>query len=108
MQTMMNNTEICNQINNIVQNLIDDSDELVKITNSEDFICDGNCERDFKEIFNDGDDLLKINNIIICTKCNEQSLFKKALTYIDRRESSIEEKPRRWPCIFCHKKMGGG
>jgi len=40
------------------------------------------------------------NRIDYCETCADK--FKEMFEYIDRREYTEEEKPRIWPCQFCH------
>lgn len=46
------------------------------------------------------------SNIDFCEKCVNN--IKDELKLIDRINFSEKDKPRRWPCLFCNKKMGGG
>lgn len=90
--------EICRNINKVID---EEFESLEEYKFGEDFIfdcCENSPEekdRNNQHYFINGHD-----RIDYCDQCIGS--FKEKFTYIDRRDKTEEEKPRKWRCCFCH------
>ena len=86
----MNITELVNKCINESEY---DEDCLIKISECEDFICDGSCKRLLKVMIEDKAELYKFKYSISCGLCLNKNFMKNGLKYIDRVDYSEEERP---------------
>ena len=87
-------------------------ENLYRLSETENFMCDGNCGKTFKTLVEENAPLYKHTAnghlIIMCEKCLDNESYKKNLELVDRTEYTIKQKPLMWPCNFCGEKQGGG
>jgi hypothetical protein len=87
-------------------------ENLIKISESDEFFCDGCCDKSLKYLVENKIELFSYvfsnQHFIYCNNCLENKAYFNNLELVDRLEYSTEDKPLDWQCIFCEKKLGGG
>lgn len=106
----MSATNLPETVNDFIQN--NEYENLYRLSETESFMCDGDCGKTFKNLVEEKAPLYKHvaygHLIIMCEKCLDNESYKKNLELVDRTEYTVKQKPLMWPCNFCGNKQGGG
>jgi hypothetical protein len=87
-------------------------ENLIKLSDADEFFCDGCCEKSLKNLVDNKIELFSYvfsnQHFIYCNNCLDNKAYLNNLEPVDRLEYSTEDKPLDWQCSFCEKKLGGG